>query len=245
MTRSLLFAASVAALACALAGCPTTGTTVPYTPITGIEVLASDITAGHGCGTADDQVYKYAVVVSYQDSGTPVAAGVFDCFADAIFSNLSADGAGSFAFDVAVYAYNAATFPPELAPCTPQQMQASTCATNDPSVVVPLATMGDPDAGVAPANWTTTCTATQPFGATQVAACCPLAPRGVPACGDAAASVQEAGSDAAADAPGDATADGPADAAADAPASDASSDAPIDAPADALVDAPADAPAAD
>lgn len=239
MTRSLLLAASIAALACAVAGCPTTGTTAPYTPITGIQVLASDITAGRGCGTGDDQVYKYAAVVSYQDSGTLVAAGVFDCFADAIFSNLPAEGT-SYAFDVAVYAYNAATFPPELAPCTPQQMmQSGACAAEDPTVIARLATVGEPDAGVAPANWTTTCTATQPLGATQVASCCPLVPRGVPACSDAAVSVEDAGADAAADAPGDATADAPADA----PVGDASGDAPLDAPADALVDAPADAPA--
>jgi hypothetical protein len=222
VVRSLPLAASVAALACAVAGCPSTATSVPYTPITGIEVLASDVTAGHGCGTGDEQVYRYAAVVSYQDSGTPVAAGVFDCFADAIFSNLPADGSGSLTFDVAVYAYNAASFPPQLAPCA----SPAGCAAQDPSVVGPLATQGDPDAGVTPANWTTTCTATEPNGATQVASCCPLVPRGVPACSDAGMSLEEAGADVAADAPADVAADGAADAPADAPV-------PVDAPADA------------
>lgn len=231
VTRSLLLAASIAALACAVAGCPSTATSVPYTPITGIEVRASDVTVGHGCGTGADQVYKYAAVVSYQDSGKPIAAGVFDCFADAIFSNLQPDDMGSLTFNVAVYAYNAATFPSALAPCTPQQMQPpNSCATEDAGAVLSLGEM---------ANWTTTCTATQPIGATQVASCCPLVPRGVPACSDAGASVEEAGT---ADAPADAIADGPADAATDAPVSDAPADALVDAPADAPVDALADAP---
>jgi hypothetical protein len=88
-----------------LAGCPAT-TTVGLAPITAVSVPISSLLSDSnlGCGKGPNDVYKYAVVVAYADSpgyppltacpATPVAGGVFDCFAQATFGNLPLEEAG-------------------------------------------------------------------------------------------------------------------------------------------------------
>jgi hypothetical protein len=48
----------------ACAGCATSAPTTLYTPVTGITIPASAITAGRGCGPLPEQVFKYAAVVT-------------------------------------------------------------------------------------------------------------------------------------------------------------------------------------
>jgi len=166
----------VALAALFVAGCPSTTTSTPYTPITGILIRSSTLVAGHGCGTGANQVYKYAAVVSYEtDAGgpsAPITSGVFDCFTDGIISNLPASDNGSSAFDIQIYAYDATSF--DL-PSVSGQLQ---CGTNA-QVQCP----GDIPANVvaveAQATWTTNCTATQQQGVSSVAACGPLEPTAV------------------------------------------------------------------
>ncbi|MDP8998626.1 MAG: hypothetical protein M3O46_00765 [Myxococcota bacterium] len=149
-------------------GCTTSASTTGYTPVTGIQITASDIVAGRGCGEQSGQVYKYAAVVSYANDagvatdagvGKPFVSGVFDCFADGIFSNLPALDSGLLqGFDVSIYAYDKASFPPALA-CPPG---TAPCPGDDAGAV---------NQSLAAATWTTTCTASQIQGATSVAAC--------------------------------------------------------------------------
>lgn len=168
------------ALGVALLGCPATTTTGPYTPITGIQVNAASLVYGIGCGTANDQVFMYAGVVSYTieaDASFPqpppdaLPSGVYDCFANGIFSNLPASEAGTLNFTVQIFAFNEASFPPELS-CAEDAgvlggTHGVTCPGDTPTNVIKF----EHDA-----NWTTTCTGTQVPGATVPAVCGPLVP---------------------------------------------------------------------
>jgi hypothetical protein len=159
----------------AFAGCTTTTAATLYTPITGIQISAADIATGHGCGTGSEQVYKYVAVLSYHMDACAFASGVFDCFADGIFSNLAAD-AGNQIFDVSIYAYNQASITPDgggqnalqcLPNAVPKRDDAGKCPDSDVTAVRQC---------VASANWSATCTATQVQGVTTIAACGPLGP---------------------------------------------------------------------
>ncbi|HEX3344387.1 MAG TPA: hypothetical protein VHS09_07425, partial [Polyangiaceae bacterium] len=179
---SVLAAAPVAAVACALAGCPAAATTQAYTPITGILIRSSALVAGFGCGTGDDQVYRYGAFLSYReddagDHGAAVYSGVFDCYSDGLFSNLPADEAGSLSFDLTVVAWNEASFPSALS-CDPDNLGGggfTTCPGDSPGVLV--SNEGKP-------TWITTCTATQQSGVSVLAVCAPLAPAGSAGVGD-------------------------------------------------------------
>jgi hypothetical protein len=153
------------AAAAALMGCATTAPTVGYTPITGIVIPAAEIVAGHGCGTGKDQVFKFAAVVGTPPGIMPafVTSGVFDCFADGVFSNLPAPDGGSVMFNVSVFAYNQASFPTALA-CPPNTVP---CPGDDAGAVQPWQSS---------ANWTTTCTVTQIQGVPSVTTCEALEP---------------------------------------------------------------------
>jgi hypothetical protein len=154
-------------------GCTTPPTTTLYTPITGIEIPSAAVVAGHGCGTRPGQVYRYAAVVAYPgEGGALVTSGVFDCFADGIFSNLDAG-----ALNVTIYAFSHSSLPDALA-CSPP---AAPCPGDDAGVVLSYATSAD---------WTAACTATQVRGITAVASCSPLEPS------DAAEDAGDAGVDA-------------------------------------------------
>jgi hypothetical protein len=174
----------------AMPSCTPSAPSTSYTPITGIQLPSAAIVAGHGCGTGGpDQVYKYAAIVGYAveggvaggasgDGGVAITSGVFDCFADGLFSNLPGSDAGSFSFDVAIYAYNQCSFPLELA-CL---QNAPTACPGDASVAESVASH--------PANWRATCTASEVAGVTAIAECTSLEPQ------DAAAQCVDAGTDA-------------------------------------------------
>ncbi len=94
-----------------LVGCSGTApATNLYTPITGVLVRSDALVSGIGCGTRDDQVYKYAAVVT-QGTQTLQISGIgvgmlADCFADAKFANLLAGPDGTLSFSVQIYGYS-------------------------------------------------------------------------------------------------------------------------------------------
>jgi hypothetical protein len=152
----------------AIAGCTASAAATLYTPITGIQIAAADIAVGHGCGTGSGQVYKYVAILSYPMDACAFASGSFDCFADAIFSNLAFDG-GTQRFDVSIYAYNQASFPRAvecLAHSVPRDQKRQCVGTVEETV----------QACETSANWKATCVATQVQGVTSIAKCGPLEP---------------------------------------------------------------------
>jgi hypothetical protein len=164
--RAVAGAAAFVTLAALAAGCGSSASTTVYTPLTGLEIPASLVTAGHGCGTLPLQIYKYAVVVSSSpaDAGVPalVTAGVFDCFTDAVFSNLpSLDGGVNPTYYVSIYAFNFTSFPLVLN-CT---TGAAPCPGDEAGAVAPW---------TASANWTGSCTGTQVAGVTASVTCTAL-----------------------------------------------------------------------
>ena len=150
--------------------CNNSAASTGYTPITGIQILSSSIVAGHGCGVLPNQVFKYVAVVSpiTIDGGIadPVASSVFDCFADGFFSNLLVPDGSIPTFQIAVFAYNAQSFPSALQ-CPPTPPNAAPCPGDDAGAALEFQ---------GAANWTTTCTAAQVAGATSPASCQALVP---------------------------------------------------------------------
>jgi len=100
----------------ALTGCPGATTTPTLTPVTGILVRADALVSGIGCGTRDDQIYRYAAVITQHDAATNTEitqqeiGGVFDCFADAAFRQLLPGTDGKLSFNVQIYAFNFASY---------------------------------------------------------------------------------------------------------------------------------------
>jgi hypothetical protein len=175
-TRSLSPLGAAAAALGAFTGCTSSPTATLYTPLTGIQIPASAIVAGHGCGTRPDQVYKYAAAIAHATSdggapGMPFTSGVFDCFADAIFSNLPVE-TGIDPYQITIYAYNQCSFPEGLQ-CSPG---ATSCPGDDAGALQPFETS---------ATWTSTCSATQFLGSTAIAACPTLEPSEAGSCKDA------------------------------------------------------------
>jgi len=92
----------------------------PIGEITGIEVLADTLTAGHGCGPGPGQIYKYISIVTVpleagvlNTTATPgayLAGASTDCFANATFINLCTYEQNTQLneeYDVTVYAFTA------------------------------------------------------------------------------------------------------------------------------------------
>jgi hypothetical protein len=163
---SALGALGIAAAA-ALAGCPSNAAPSLYSPITGMIIDSATLLQGVGCGTDPDQVYKYAAVVTLEGDATsqlpglPVS-GVFDCFTNGELSNLPTFDGGTTEYSVAIYAFNYQTFPAShLGMCVDLGADAS-CQGEDPKTVAQFAST---------ANWTTTCTAIQVPGVSEVANC--------------------------------------------------------------------------
>ncbi len=185
--------ASLAVLpaAAVLLGCPSSSSSsLTFTPITGVAIDSAQLVAGIGCGTAPGQVFKYAALLSFSplapdgnvdtapDAGPLeiLTSGVFECFANGIFSNLPPSEAGTSAYTIQVFAFDQASFPPELE-CVPSPTgTGSLCPGDDAGAVIRFEGL---------ASWTATCTATQVPGATQVAACTPLVPVAAPQDGGA------------------------------------------------------------
>ncbi len=192
-------------LACAgaalgvLVGCPNTASTTLYTPPTGIQIDSQTLVAGLGCGSGSGQVYRYAAVVGpavsdggFGTDGTPITSGVFDCFTEALFTNLPSPDGGPRDFGIDIFAYDRASFPAELGGCENLPLTTA-CPGDDASVVMRYA---------AQATWQTHCRATQSQGVPQVAVCpFPLEP----AEGGGGDAESDAGTDATS--PGDATAE--------------------------------------
>lgn len=165
---SLCGGAASAAAALSLAGCPNTASTTIYTPPTGIQIDSQELVAGIGCGSGPGQVYGYAAIVTQvTETGTPfVTSAVSNCFGNPIFTNLPSPDGGLTQYSIAIYAFDSASFPPELGGCENVPL-TSACPGEDASVVRRYESQ---------ANWTTTCTATQAQGVPQVADCGQLEP---------------------------------------------------------------------
>lgn len=119
-TASPRFAAPALVLAAAFAlaplvACESSGGDGGLSPITGVLVKSESLFATRGCGTAAREGFKYAAFVESQDDQV-VAAGVYDCFADASFVNLPRSRTGSLTFDVYVLAFDAPSWEGEAGP---------------------------------------------------------------------------------------------------------------------------------
>jgi hypothetical protein len=152
---AFLLAAATAAASASVPACSTSNTATGLTPITAIAVRSDALTAGHGCGTKPDQVFKYVAVVTYDDGTNagptqlvwePVpteVSGFYDCFADATFVQL--DTTKGSAFRVFVYAFNADAWNDPLG------QEAVQSVTTGSTAWVPDAGLGFPDAAAADA----------------------------------------------------------------------------------------------
>jgi hypothetical protein len=191
--RSKPFLAMVLLGACA--GCANSSSSTGYTPFTEIQIPGDTVVAGHGCGPGPNQVYKYAVVVSYAGEAGPVqppiASGVFECFADGVFSNLVAD-ASLETFYVEVFAYNQQSFPQQALDCSrPNPPTAFPCPGDDAGAILRWESS---------ANWTMTCTAGELQGTPAVAVCGMLEPTDAGTTGAAGGDESDAAPEDAADA---------------------------------------------
>lgn len=175
--RAAAFAclSAVAIGAATLVGCPSSTTTLPYTPYTGINFVSQLIVAGVGCGTAPGQVLKYAVIISdpsdagapdlspLSDGGPGAYGSLVNCYTNGIFASTSTAPNGGPTVQGWIYAYDVQAFQesqpliPGFASCT-----AATC---------PLS-LSDMQAVVrTPSTYTTTCTANPEVGDNVQASC--------------------------------------------------------------------------
>jgi hypothetical protein len=195
----------------AMVGCPSSSTTLPYTPYTGINFVSQLILAGVGCGPNPGQVLTYVVIIGDpNDAGTPNLSPLRDggpgaygslvnCFANGIFASTSTAPDGGATVEGWIYAYDAHDFE-SMALSIPG---IASCAT----ATCPLS-LSDMQAVIrTPSTYTTTCTANPESGDNVQASCLPLvAGESLDAGSDASA--ESTASDAAASdaAPSDATA---------------------------------------
>jgi hypothetical protein len=173
-----LLAATIAAAACtSLTGSRVASTTVnTYSPVTGIEVDASQLFEGDGCGIGPSLPYKYVVVVytaygsgplvgqpvvdpTSADGGLadPIAISLNDCFADAVFENLNASSTigGSDTFSLAIDVFDSVTF-------GAQPLDTTTTTQANAAAIASVA------------KWTTTCVARQQPNVQSLSTCGPL-----------------------------------------------------------------------
>jgi len=188
------------AAAVAVPACTSDDGSTGITPITGIVVGSESLTAGHGCGEAPGQVFKYAAVVTrigdgdggttvIEDGGTvlgtPLLEGVYDCFADSTFTLQSPSD--TTIFQVNVYAFDAVTWDTnQLAIACAAVMKTPQGATQPVVVSEPgtcagfdAAATGGGSAGFdavlsSVATWRTTCSAAQVLDISVIAVCNPL-----------------------------------------------------------------------
>lgn len=166
-----------------LTGCPSSTTSLPYTPYTGINFVSQTIVSGHGCGMGDDQVFNYVVVIGDPtDAGLPslapladgapgAYASLVDCFTNAVFSSVASAPDGGPTVEAWIYAYDFADFqqatqngsPPAFASCT-----EPTCPLSLSDVQTIIRTYSTYS------TYTTTCTATPESGDNVLASCLPL-----------------------------------------------------------------------
>jgi hypothetical protein len=110
LAGAVLVSAAVATGVMGSAACTATTTINTALVTDGLEISSSGLFYNYTCGAdSSDDVYKYLAVVI--DSGRNiVAAGIFDCFADASFANLPGADAGQLPFAVWLYIYNEADY---------------------------------------------------------------------------------------------------------------------------------------
>ncbi len=182
-----LFGCAVLALAIAVAACTSlTGSSVAsttvntYSPVTGIEVDASQLFESEGCGQGPSLAYKYVVVVftaygsgplegqpvvnpASADGGLadPIAISLNDCFADAVFENLNASSTigGSDTFSLAIDVFDDVTF-------AAQTLDTTTTTEANAAAIASVA------------KWTSTCVARQQPNVQSLASCGPLVATG-------------------------------------------------------------------
>lgn len=106
--------ALIAALVAGEAACSSASGTVTLTPLTGIMVPASELTALRGCGPESGKVFKYAAVVSPVSSdpmpSVGFSKGVYDCFADALFTNLPYGNDGTARYTIEIRTFGASEY---------------------------------------------------------------------------------------------------------------------------------------
>jgi hypothetical protein len=153
-------------------------TTLP--PTTGILIRAETLTAGHGCGPATAQLFKYVVVVSGYRAGDPAArasyqsavtSNIFDCYTDGAFISLPASDDNA-TFRLEVFAYNSSAYAAAQA-----TLDAASVIGRGRSDADRARLMGFSNElrGTAP-TWTTECMATQQQQVQALASCDPLRP---------------------------------------------------------------------
>lgn len=153
--KLLRLAAVVASLgAASCSGLSTSNTTTGYTNVTGIIIRADALVRDFGCGQGNGQVVAYGARVYDADRVQVVPFGLFDCFADATFTNLQASASQSRKFDLEVFAYDATSL----------------------KTIVDATNAGTLDEGTLLRNtgWGTSCEATQQLDVTVLAVCKPL-----------------------------------------------------------------------
>jgi hypothetical protein len=179
--------AGAAAAALGASACSTT-TTTNAALVSGIFIDHLGLLGDYGCGTTNDDVYKYVAVV-INDNRDIGGAGAFDCFADGVFANMPGADAGQLDFAVWVYAYNEAAWSAANADNSLANAVKVLNAVNLPDGgVVPVPVTSVPDGGTTqgtfasalstlclhPATWVTTCSATTQPGVQMLANCNPL-----------------------------------------------------------------------
>jgi hypothetical protein len=169
----------------------TSTTTVNAALINGIQINSDELFGGVGnnsnppCGKEADDVYKYVAVV-IDDKKDIAGAGIFDCFASAVFANLPGTDAGSLNFAVWVYAYNLTDFDNANAKGVLTNAVALLNGVIQPDgSIIPVPTDLVPDGGTTKAGypaalsrlclqhatWVTTCTAASQPGLDVSASC--------------------------------------------------------------------------
>ncbi len=99
--------AAVAVVGCAS---PSTSSILGLTPASGVLVSAASLTAEYGCGIGDQNVYKYAAILSSSD-GTFKVSQLYDCYADANFVNIQeAPDGGTLKLAIQIIAFNKASY---------------------------------------------------------------------------------------------------------------------------------------
>lgn len=109
MARALRLSALIAATLAAVSACSTGSAGNGLTPVTGIVVPTARLLRDYRCGAGEGQVLKYAVTLEDR-TGAPMAGAVYDCYADATFTNLPPGRDGTYRYVLYVYAYDDATY---------------------------------------------------------------------------------------------------------------------------------------
>lgn len=92
----------------AMMACTGPATTTGFAPVTSVLIRAESIVPAPLCGKAVGQIAKYTAVISSRlaDGGAaPLAGQTYECFADAMFANMSGTQ-----FDIDVFEWSASAY---------------------------------------------------------------------------------------------------------------------------------------